>query len=136
MAKTTGNGTIVKVDHDGDATYTTVGCTSAATVPGRMFSKVDVTCFENTLEQFKAGIEEDSQFVFTQVWDPTSSNHQIIDNLAGGDPVNWQVVVPFATPQTATFAGWVQGYTPSELTPKGNFTRQVTVQRTGAISWA
>jgi hypothetical protein len=130
-----GLGTIVKVDHDADTTYTTIACAKEATPPNQVRVEVDATCFEDTVVQMLPGIEDESEFSFLQVWDPTDTNHLIIDALfTSKTAVNWQVIYPFATPITEIFAGRVVGLTPETISNDSVISRTVMVRRTGSIS--
>lgn len=133
-----GLGTLVKVDHDADASYTTVGLIKETTPPPRMREAVDATVLEDTLEALEPGLESAGEFTFMQVWDPTDTNHTMIDTLfANKTKVNWRVEFAAASPAiTGTFAGWVKGLGPEKTDTKSVVSRTVTVQRTGAITWA
>lgn len=135
--KQIGYGTLVKVDHAANGTYVTIGCTRSAKLPDRMSEKVDATCLTDVVEQFLPGIETDSECEIDHIWDPTNANHQIIETLKDSKAVvNWQIVLPFATPVTATFAGFVLGYTTEPIQRNNVIARTVKVQRTGAITYA
>lgn len=130
-----GLGTIVKVDHDSDTTFTTVGCVKEATPPGQEREEADGTCFDDTVKQMLPGIETESEFPFMQVWDPTDTNHLIIDTLyASKAAVNWQIIYPFETPITEQFAGRVIGISPEKIDNGSVISRTVRVRRTGTIS--
>lgn len=130
-----GLGTIVKVDHDADTVYTTIGCIKEATPPAEEREEADGTCFEDTVKQMLTGIETESEFNFLQVWDPTDTNHLIIDTLySSKTAVNWQLIYPFDTPITETFAGKVIGKSPEKIDNGSVISRTVRVRRTGTIS--
>jgi hypothetical protein len=128
-------GSVVKVDHDADATYTVVGNVTSVTPPGRKRVRVDQTALADTLKTYALGIEDFSEFTFAQYWDPGDTNHEIIDTLFGNNTdVNWQCLYGSAPIQTDQFSGKVSDMTPGELTTDGMIMRTVTVQRTGAIT--
>lgn len=130
-----GNGTLVKVDHDSDTNFTTVACVNQTTPPGQERAEADATCFEDTVEQMLTGIETASEFVFRQVWDPTDTNHLIIDTLyTSKAEVNWQLVLPFATPITMQFSGVVIGKSPEVIENSSVISRNVRIRRKGAIT--
>ena len=129
------NGTILKVDHDSDTVFTTIACGKEATPPGEERNEADGTCFEDTTEQMLPGIEAASVYTFLQVWDPTDTNHLIIDTLYTSKAiVNWQIIYPFATPITEQFAGRVIGKSPEKLDNASVISRTVRIRRTGAIT--
>ena len=133
--KQVGLGALVKVDDDGDASFTTVGLTRSITPPPRSRALVDGTALEDDLAVNEAGIEEASELSFTQFWHPGDTNHEIMDTLFGSKAkVDWQIVYPFATPVTDEFEGFVSALAPEQIEPGNIISRQVTVQRTGAIT--
>jgi hypothetical protein len=134
--KQIGLGTIVKVDDDDSgSTFTTVTVLVDATPPPRNRVRVDVTALDDTLATDEMGIEDKSDFVFTQYWHPGDTNHQIVDTLFGSKAeVLWQVVYPFTVAVTDQFNGKVAGLVPSQITTNGTIQRQVTIHRTGAIT--
>lgn len=128
-------GSLVKVDHDADTNYTTVGLTRTITPPGRSRVNVDGTVLAETLQTNEPGIEAFSTFQFLQLWDPGDTNHEILDTLFGNKTkVNWQVLYGSAPVATDTFQGYVSDLAPETLEVAGIMARVVTVQRTGAIT--
>lgn len=134
--KQIGLGTLVKVDENDDGTsHTTVTIVMDATPPARKRARIGKTSLDDTLATFAAGIEQESEFQFTQYWHPTDTQHASIDTLFGSKAeVEWQVVYPFATPITDEFEGWVSDLEPQQIAVDGMITRRVTIQRTTATT--
>lgn len=134
--KSLGLGSLVKVDHDADTNYTTVGLTKDFTPPGRDKELVETTTLSDTIKQFAAAIEDGGDLTVMHLWDPTDSNHTMIDTLiTNGTTVNWQVVTAHATPITGQFAGIAYSYTPEKVEVNGVWARTFKVRRTGAIAY-
>lgn len=137
MDKQIGLGTLVKVDHDDDTTFTTVACVRNLTPPGRNKNQADATCITDTLEVMLNGVEAASEFTFQQFWDPTDTNCTMIDTLlTNNTEVDWQIVFPFATPITAAFSGHVKSTVPDQVDNGTVISRVVTVQRDSAITYS
>lgn len=135
ISRVVASGSVVKVDHDNDTVYTTVGCVQNATPPGRVRAMGDSTCFEDTLEQMEVGIEEASEFAFTVIWEPGESTWNMLDALFTAKTTrNWQFVTVHATPRTQTFSGVVKQLSPAQADSKTVYTAQCVVQRKGAIT--
>lgn len=134
--KQVGLGTLVKVDENDDGnSHTTMTVVMDATPPARTRTRVDQTALSDTLATYAPGIEEHSEFKFRQFWHPGDTVHQHIDTLFGNSTiVEWQIVYPFGTPVTDEFEGWVSDMTPATITKDEIISREVTVQRTSAIT--
>jgi hypothetical protein len=132
-----GLGAIVKVDDDKDTTFTTVGCIPEFTPPGNEREEVEMTCLEDTLEDWQAGIDKADEFEFMQIWDPLDTNHKIIDTLyAAKTSVPWQCILPFGTPVTGAFEGYVSKIKPEKVEKNQPIRRTVTVRRKTGITWS
>jgi len=135
QAKQLALGSLVKVDHDADTVYTTVGLTRTITPPGRSRVNVDGTVLADTLKTNEPGVEDFSEFSFMQLWHPNDTNHELIDTLFGAKTkVNWQVLYGATPVSTDQFAGYVSQLGNEALEIDGVISRVVTVQRTGAIT--
>ncbi|GAA4442932.1 phage tail tube protein [Bremerella cremea] len=135
--KRIGKGAKVEVDHDGNLTYTKIGLMKDITPPGRSRAGADDTELDADLMTEFPGIEEVSEFTFTQFWHAGDSNHEMIDDLfdEGEDGiVSWRITYPYSTPVTDTFSGWVKNITPAQIVKEDIMSRQVTVSRTSAIT--
>ena len=133
--KNLGLGSLVKVDHDADASYTTVGLVTAFTPPARKRALVPGTILADTLETYEAGIEDFSSMSVTGYWDPGDTNHEILDTLFDNKTkVNWQALYGSAPVKTDQFAGFISELTPAENNKDGLIMRTFIVQRTGAIT--
>lgn len=131
-----GLGTLVKVDHDGDTSFDTISAIPELTPPGQEREEVDITVLEDTMEQMRAGIDRATTFEFMLRWDPTDTNHAIISTLYGSKAiVNWQIVLPFETPITGAFAGYVSAIRPEKVEKGQPIRCNVTVRRTGPVTW-
>lgn len=130
-------GTVVAVDTAGGTTYVTVTLVIDATPPMRKRVRIDQTALSDTLATFAGGIEDHSEFVFNQYWQPGDTQHESIDTSFGtgsATPCHWKLTYPFGTPKNQDFLGWVSDLEPATLQTNGMFMRKVTVQRTGAIT--
>lgn len=136
--KQIGLGTLVKVDEDDSGTtFTTCTILMDATPPARTRTRVDQTALDDTLATYAPGIEEHSEFKFKQFWHPTDTQHASIDTLFGAKTiVIWTITYPFGTPIVDTFEGWVSDLTPATITKDEVISREVTIQRTTAITRA
>lgn len=131
-----GYGTLVKVDENDDgSSHTTCTLVMSTTPPGRSRANVDVTAIDDALMTYAPGQEEHSEFVFTQMWDPGDTQHEAIDTLFGAKTVvEWQVVYCGSGVATDEFEGYVSALEPAAITANEKMTRQVTIQRKGAIT--
>ena len=136
MARVLGLGTLVKVDDDDSgATYTTLVLMTDVTPPPRTRVRIDQTALEDTLSIDGAGIEDKSDFKFVHFYDPGATNDTIVETLfAAKTEVLWQIV--YADAGTATFNGVVMEIVPQSITSDKYVMREVTVHRTGAITYA
>lgn len=128
-------GSIVKVDHDDDTNFTTVGLARTITPPARARINVDGTVLADTQKTYEPGVEDFSTFQFFQLWEPGDTNHELIDTLFDNKTkVDWQVLYGATPVQTDQFEGYVSGLAPETLELDGVIARVVTVERTGAIT--
>jgi hypothetical protein len=133
--KVLGFGTLVKVDHDLNTVFTTVGNLKEVTPPPRERNTADGTALEDTIEQLDPGTHKANEFTFMQIWKVKNTNHEIIDTLYNsGAKVPWQVVYPQDTPVTDQFTGWVKKIAPTVKGPNEYWTREITVQQTTVIT--
>lgn len=135
-AKLLGLGTVAKVDENDDGTsHTVVTLVTELTPPARSRELIDATTLSDTLATYSPGIEQHSEYVFTQYWEPGDSQHESIDTLFGSKAiVEWQVVYTNGTPKTDEFEGFVSALTPAAITINGIVSRSVTIQRTSAVT--
>lgn len=136
--KRVGKGTQVKVDEDGNLTFTKIGLMKDVTPPPRERKGADDTELDAELETEAPGVEALSEFTFNQFYHAGSTNQQIIDTLfdAGEDGiVNWQIVYPYSTPVTKQFPGWVKKVAEETVVKDSVMSREVTVSRRGPITY-
>jgi len=137
MAKYTGAGALVEVDVAGDANFVQVGCTTDITPPPEVKADVDLTCQTDAATDAQPGIEEMSQFTFTEMWDVGAASNPIDTLYTSGARVDWRVTfTDGTTTATITFKGYVKGKTPSTVGGNDGVLREVTVTRTGPITEA
>jgi hypothetical protein len=131
-----GLGTVFKVDENDDGnSHTTITLVVTGTPPGRTRELVDGTSLSDTLSTYEAGIEQHSQMVFTQFWEPGDTQHESLDTLFGSKAVvEWQIVYTTGTPKTDEFEGFVSGLEPQAIVHNGIYQRQVTIQRKSATT--
>jgi len=140
--KVLGLGTLVKVDDDDSgSTFTTITLVLNCTPPGRKRERIDGTSLSDTLATYEGGIETHSEFTFTQFWEAEDTNHAIMDTLfALGSATTGKVLWTVTYSNTASsgtvdqFEGWVSDLDPQTITVNGINQRNVTIQRTGAIT--
>jgi hypothetical protein len=133
--KRKGLGATVEVDIDGAGAgaYSAVGMTRNIMPPGRTRAKIDGTVLTDVLSTNESGIEEHSEFKFLQLWDPNETEDEKIDTLFGnGNVADWKVTYPNTV--TDVFSGWVSEIAPETIEIAGLLGREVTVQRTTAIT--
>lgn len=135
--KIIGYATIVKCDHDDNASFTTIGCMKSITPPPQSLNTADGTCLEDSFEYMQPGIQKATEFKFLQVWKMGDTNHAIIDTLFANAKsttapydVDWQVVYPQANLVTDAFSGWVKDVAPNTVQIGEYITREVTVMTT------
>jgi hypothetical protein len=133
--KQIGLGTIFKTDIALAATYVAQHLVREVTPPGRAREQVDGVDLSDVLDVALLGIESRSQFTVTQFWHPGDTNHQQIDT-AFGSRVEFgaQIVTSHATPKTLAFTAQVVAIAPQTLSANGTYQREVTFQRTSAIT--
>lgn len=129
--------TLVKIDHDSDAVFTTISnVTKINSVPMREFETVNMEALADTIEAFVSGLERTGEFAFELETDPTDANHTILNTLVGNKTArNHQIVFPFAVAITMQFEAL-----PYSLTfPSGDAESPVLweykAKRTGAITY-
>lgn len=135
-SKLLGLGTVVKVDENDDgSSHTTCTLVMNVTPPARERELIDGTTLSDTLATYEIGIEQHSEFVFTQVWEPGDTQHESIDTLFGSKAVvEWQIVYTNGTPKTDEFEGVVSRIGPQTIETNNLVMREVTVQRKGVIT--
>ncbi len=105
------------------------------TPPPRIRQEIDGTALADTLEVPLLGIEQKSEIVVKQFWDPGDLNHHALDEAFDAKTqLTLQIVTPHAVPVTDEFTAKVTKLEPEELTVGGAFKRKVTLVRTGAIT--
>lgn len=130
-------GTVIAVDVAGGSSYATITLAMDATPPARKRVKVDATALSDTLATFNPGIEDHSEYTYTQYWHPTDTQHESVDTIFGSGAIaTWKITYPLSTPVLDTFSGWVSDLEPASLQTNGMITRKCTIQRTSAITRA
>jgi len=124
-----GLGTVVDFDENSVTLMVDV------TPPARTRTTVDQTAIDEELATYAPGIEEHSEFSFTQFWHPTDADHAALDALFDSkEEVDFIIKYPFALEVTDTFTGVVSALEPETITRDGVITRKVTVQRMSDIT--
>lgn len=133
--KRIGLGTTFYVDHDNNLTFTKIGQIKDLTPPTETIQGVDDTDLDATLMTEAPGIEELSEFRVTQFYHDGDSNHQLIDDLfASRAEVEWRYVLPYSTPQTKQFSGWVKGKSMATIVKDDIMQREIVISRTSDIT--
>lgn len=133
--KKIGLGTIVKFDHDSNATFDVVGEIRNVTPPGRAYERVAEDTLDSVLRTQQQGIEEVSDMQFTQVWQDGDTQHERIDTSFNAKETRpWQVIYPFTPARTWEFQARVMSLGPEQISANSLISRVVTIHRTTAIT--
>lgn len=129
-------GSILKTDHNSDATFESMTLVRQVTPPPRTRKKVsDSNALGDTLETPELGIEAESEMEFVQFWQPGDSEHEKLDTLFGSKATfAVQLVTTHGTPVTDEFTAKVVSLEPEPWTVDGLYGRKVTLQRRSAIT--
>jgi hypothetical protein len=135
MARTLGLGTVLAVDDDDSGTvFTTINLAVSATPPPRRRVRIPGTALADTLATEEAGIEDVSDYVFTHYYEPNETNGNLMTTLfAAKTKVLWQIT--YASSDVEAFEGLVMAIEPQQIVTDQLLTRQITIHRTGAISY-
>jgi hypothetical protein len=107
------------------------------TPPSRKRVLIDGSTLSETLATYEAGIEDFSEYMFTQFWEPGDAAHEAIDTLFGSKAeVAITIQYTDTGTTTETFNGIVSDIEPATITKDTLLTRKVTIQRTGASARA
>lgn len=128
-SKWLGLGTVLKVDEDDNGSgHTTITLIVDATPPARKRVRIEGTTLDATLSVHELGMEDFSEFSFTQFWDPIDTQHASLDTLfTAKTVVEWQII--YTSGETDEFEGYVGKLEPQPLTKDSLNARKVTVQR-------
>jgi len=134
-----GLGTLVKYDHDNDASYTTIGEISAVDPPSREWEAVDATDLADVLQVSLQGIETNSTWEFTQIVTDGDTVHEYIDDgFSSKHNYSWQIVYPAdsggGAARTWQFTSRIMGLGPETVDASSICSRVVSLQRTSAIT--
>ena len=134
-----GLGTVVKYDHDNDASYTTVGEISAIDPPGREYEMVDITNLADTLQVNLQGIETTDVWTFTQIYQDGDTVHDYIDAAFDGKHnYSWQIIYAAdsggGAARTWQFTSRVTGIGNETVDAASVCTRVITLERTADIT--
>ena len=135
MARTLGLGTVLAVDDDDSgSTFTTITLIVSATPPPRRRVRIPGTALSDTLATESAGIEDVSDYTFTHYYEPNETNGNLMTTLFGSKtPVLWQIT--YASSDVEQFEGIVMAVEPQQVVSDQLLTRQITIHRTGAITY-
>lgn len=133
-SKYLGLGTVLKVDEDDNGSgHTTITLCVDATPPARKRVRIDGVTLDATLSTYELGMEDFSEFTFTQFWDPIDTQHASLDTIFGTKlVVEWQIV--YTSTEIDEFEGYVSRLEPQPLVKDGLNSRKVTVQRKSATT--
>lgn len=135
MARTLGLGTAFGVDDDDSGTvFTTINLVVNATPPPRRRVRVPGTALSDTLATEGAGIEDTSDYTFTHFYEPNETNGNLFTTLfAAKTAVLFNIT--YASADIEAFEGIVMEVGPQQIVSDQYLTRQITIHRTGAISY-
>lgn len=133
-SKYLGLGSVFSVDeNDSGSVFTAITLCVDGTPPARKRVRIDGTVLSETLSTYELGMEDFSEFTFTQLWDPLDTVHASIDTLFGAKTVViWTIT--YTSTEVDSFEGYVSAMEPQTLTKDGLNSRKVTVQRKTAIT--
>jgi hypothetical protein len=138
MAKTrwTGRYSKVSVATSTGGAYSDVGLSRSITPPPQERAAIDCTANEDTYAVSKAGIEQESTFVFSQLYNSTDTADALIDTLWGtGESRTWRVRRTNGTNNwDSTFTGIVTAVRPQAFTGNDPVMRDVQIHRKSAIT--
>lgn len=128
-------GSVVKLDHDDNATFDAVGLITNVSPPPRTRQRVNAMVLGDDLETDKMAAEAISDMTITQLWHPGDTEHEKIDTLFDSkDEVSWQIITPHSTPVVDEFVGVVASLDPSPREAGNMIARDFTVHRVSAIT--
>jgi hypothetical protein len=129
-----GNGTVLKVDEDGNGSgHTTITLVVDCVPPKRSRVRIDGTVLADTLSTYELGMEDFSEFSFNHLWDPLDSQHVSFDTLFDDkDVVEYQIT--YTSTEVDEFTGYVSELAPASVVKDGLLSRKVTVQRKSATT--
>ena len=136
--KLVGYGLIVKYGS------TAVGEIRVMTPPGRTYTRVESDDLSSTIKTELQGIEEPSDVVFTQLWEPGDATQiaAVDTQFSNRTTSTWSIIFPGVpdgaggTTATATdaFSATVMGIEPAEIDNSSILARTVTLARQGDIT--
>ena len=134
-----GLGTLVKYDHDNDASFTTIGEITSIDPPPREYESVDATDLADTLSVALQGLEQNSICTFNQIYTDGDTVHEYIDSAFDSKHnYSWQLVFVAdsggGASRTWQFTGRVMGIDHDTVDASSVCSRVITVQRTSAIT--
>lgn len=134
-SKYIGLGTLLKVDEDDSGSaFTTITLVVNGTPPARKRERIDGTSLSDTLATYELGIEQHSEFKFTQFWEPEDTVHASLDTLfASKASVIFQIVYTTGG-TTDQFEGKVADLEPQQFVHNSIYMRDVTIVRDTAIT--
>lgn len=132
----TGRGAVVSAVSTSGTTFT-IGLCRNVQEPPRVKAAIDVTGMEDTSVVQVQGIEQPGNFTFTALHDPIDAADIWLDAVyASGKSATWRVTVNNGTKYSGrTFEGYVIGIEPQGFGGNDPVTRQITVARTGSVSY-
>lgn len=136
MARFLGLGTLLGVDDDDSGTvFTTITLAINATPPMRKRVLVEATALADTLATYEAGIEDHSEYTFDHYYEANETNGNLMTTLfANKTKVLWNIT--FTSTDIEAFEGFVSGVEPQQIVTDQLYSRRITIQRTGAISYS
>lgn len=125
--KNLGLGTVAKVDSTGITLLTNL------TPPARRRALIDGTSLGDDLATNELGIEEHSEFVLSQWWDPGDQDHEAIDTLFDSKESETFTII-YTNGMKDTFTGKVSSIAPQSIELNGLVSREITIQRLSHIA--
>lgn len=131
-----------------------VGCPTAITIPSEETEQIEITCLNDLVRRYRAGLRTPGAFTFTIAFDDSDDSHELLFNLQqlgttvrfivafSGDDALPSIVATSAGATVAypttrsffAFDGYVSGI-PFSAELNGVYTSEVSVQVDGPIEY-
>ena len=106
--------------------------------PGASADAVEITDYDSTTREFRAGLSDPGEFTFEFNLDPVDTEQRWLMGLpAAGTTHDFQISIP-TTPKATLidFAGFATAASPGFGAPGEVITGSVTIKVAGAVAWS
>lgn len=139
MATQLTKGVTLSVDKTGEGgTFTKLVQITSIDGPGGSTDSVEITDYDSTSREFRAGLHDAGEFSFEFNLDPANTEHQFLMGLPeAGTTHDWQVSIPTEPKATLIkFAGFATAAQPGFGAPGEVITGSASIKVTGAAEWS